>query len=154
VLNRSNMVGLLYIHDAKCGPQQHAAEALQLMAAFDHQYPMGVFKLKDKGGVQGDLLTTNDSGSSGGSRSGARSEARNGGPDAVAGQLAPAGGADATAGAELLEGCRLLTFQEYLDQQQEQQGAGKQQTQQQQQQQQQQQEQRACAVSALQQTFA
>jgi hypothetical protein len=153
VLNRSNMVGLLYIHDPKCGPQQHAAEAQQLMAAFDQQYPMAVFKLKDKGGVQGDLLTINDSGSSGGSNGGGGSGggARSAGPDALAGELALAGGgteAAATAAAgEAGAGCRLLTFQEYLEQQ-DQQGASKQQKQQQEQ------EQHACALSALQQTFS
>jgi hypothetical protein len=40
------------------------------MAAFDHQYTMGVFKLKDKGGVKGDLLTVCDTGSSSGSNDG------------------------------------------------------------------------------------
>lgn len=85
VLNRDNMVGLLYVHDPNCSPQQHATEAQQLLGAFDQQYPMVVFNLKDKGGVQGDLLTAaSDRGSGSGGGDGA--------------------------------GCRLLTFQEYLEQ--------------------------------------
>lgn len=163
----------MYIHDPKCSPEQHADEAKQLMAAFDHQYTMGVFALKDKGGVQGDLLTVGDSssgsagssgsyegGSSGGRQTsgdnesdssggcqaggsngssgqgdgnvkggnaergnagGARDEGEVYGDDAVdnvgqergrkkrkvASPAAEAGGG---------EGCRLLTFQEYLQQ--------------------------------------
>lgn len=61
VLNRDNMVGLLYIHDPKCSPEQHSDEARQLREAFDRQYSMTVFQLKEQGGVQGDLLTTGDS---------------------------------------------------------------------------------------------
>jgi hypothetical protein len=78
VLNRDNMVGLLYIHDPKCSPEQHASEAQQLTDAFDGQYTMGVFKLKDKDGVQGDLLTVKD-GSSGSSGSSGRNASAAGG---------------------------------------------------------------------------
>lgn len=67
VLNRDNMVGLLYIHDPKCTPEQHADEARQLMVAFDNHYSMCVFKLKDAGGVQGDLQTVDGCDSEAGS---------------------------------------------------------------------------------------
>jgi hypothetical protein len=91
VLNRDNMVGLLYIHDPKCSPEQHADEARQLREAFDSQYSMAVFQLKDQGGVQGDLLTTG-TGSSGGSNAGGGGSS--GGGASAAGSNA-AGGSNA-----------------------------------------------------------
>jgi hypothetical protein len=75
------MVGLLYIHDPKCSPEQHSDEAQQLMDAFDGQYTMRVFKLEDKGGVQGDLLTVKDSSSSSSSGSSGSNAAAAGGSD-------------------------------------------------------------------------
>lgn len=121
------MVGLLYIHDPKCKPEQHADEAQQLLSAFDNEYPMAVFKLKQEGGVQGDLLSVVDDGS------GAISMwAEAGADDDAAGGAADGGDAgsddddvanrdqDGTGkkrqqvDAEQTPGCRLLTFEEYL----------------------------------------
>lgn len=87
VLNRDNMVGLLYIHDPNCSPEQHADEARQLREAFDNQYSMAVFQLKEQGGVQGDLLTTG-TGSSGADRGGSSSGGGGSGSDAAGGSSA------------------------------------------------------------------
>lgn len=140
VLNRDDMVGLLYIHDPKYTPEQHADEAQQLMAAFDNHYSMCVFKLKDAGGVQGDLLTVDGRDLEAGS-----GEQSNPVPGSAAAQAQPedfrrssaeqAGseGDDADDDVEPrdqqqgsrktsrvaaggVESCRLMTFEEYLQQ--------------------------------------
>eukprot|EP00879_Flechtneria_rotunda_P016245 GHRR01016996.1.p2 GENE.GHRR01016996.1~~GHRR01016996.1.p2 ORF type:complete len:175 (+),score=58.76 GHRR01016996.1:914-1438(+) len=56
VLNDDNMVGLLYIHDPQYKPQQHVEAAKKLSAYFNDEFLMLVFKLREPGGHQGDLL--------------------------------------------------------------------------------------------------
>ncbi|KAF6257359.1 hypothetical protein COO60DRAFT_1233474 [Scenedesmus sp. NREL 46B-D3] len=128
VLNTDNMVGLLYIHDPQFTPQQHADLAKKLCANFGGELEMGVLKMHEPGGHQGDLLLVDDS---------AGEADANGKADSAAGASGDAKGATADAAAQAHAEGAAQKEERGQQQQQQQQGEEEQQEQEGEQQQQQ-----------------
>lgn len=108
LFNDDNMVGLLFIADLAHDPRSFLAAAEQLSASFDHRFEMVVFETEQPRGVKGDILVVADDGAGTG---------QHGQVDSPAG-AAVAAAAQQAEGCwkveEVGQGCRLLTFREYV----------------------------------------
>eukprot|EP00775_Hariotina_reticulata_P002167 gene2167-2486_t len=135
VFTHDNMVGLMYIHDPAFAPTEHVEVVKKLLDNFGDKYELVVFKLREAGGSQGDLLVAMDDEDNqqpeGGNKLGTDTDdGQHVVPADAGGQemAAAAAAEDARGTADLQDNqqaamcdapgktCRLLSFWEYLKQ--------------------------------------